>query len=597
MLEQTTVLALAASADAGHLYGADPLLARLDPIASALVRRRMKRHVARARSVTASTDMQHTLRLAALFARGREPEAAYDDVAAVAAELASARSSSRPVLRGPWLMASLALALAASISLGFWVRAHRRTFDPLALPGGVALGRSLPGYLITVDAAARSGHLADPAIEVRRKAILDDPSTRALGPKGVERADAMMKAIVEVAGAAPGPPIEAAARHFTVAATSLNEALAEAHLPFFVDVDVVTSQARAEPWLYAFYVQRDEVVKAGGKDERVVHLLRLDQLNLRQSFLGYTRSTTGAAIVLLDHVETDLVVYVLPGLPPGERTDLLDEPSRDDSAAWQRDLGERASSIVREHFARLHDADIDAVGKLLARRRALVESWKKNVAGLGLELRIPQRLVPEADYHEQLALRVPSAELLEWDDIHDRLLEPGPSRAFLRARADEVASIERHELEHRIDYGRGLVPVPPELAELLGVTNPLDVPPGSLAGRVRDEYSAYLAELASTPSPALELMLLSRFVFDAAQGGTYTVTSYAVLAALARELGAPEPRSRADRAQLAKIFIAITDHPGLEIQAAARRVWERAYGSPLPETSPVRAQDHDAWRR
>ena len=596
MLRSAGRAALVAAAESGSLASADAELTKLDPILRVLGRRRVKLLAERARLVSAVLDPAHVLRLATLLAAG-EPEAAYDDEIAVRAEFDALRSKLLPTKRrGPWLVATIATFLVAVIGLMVWYHERTKRFDPTQTDAGAALGHALPGYLVEVDRAARGGRGAGD-LETARTRLLDERARRALGPEASERTLDLARTLADVARAR-GEGDDSADRCVSAAA-SLNKALLDARLPYFVDVDVVRTPERVEPWLYVFYVEKELVVKADGADERVVHLWRLDRLNLRQGFLGYTRSRTGAAIVLLDQLESELVLTVLPGLPPGERTELLDEESRDLSEEWQRGLGERAAAIVREHYARWNDPHVAEIGELLARRRALVERWKANVAGLGLQLREPERLIPEADYAGELALRIPRKELSEWNDLHDRLLEAEPQRAFLRARADRVASIQRHELQHRVDYRRGLVPVPEEIATMLGVDDVLGALPGSLPARVRDEYSAYLAELAGEESPALELLLLARWVFDKHHwGGTYSVTAFAVLTALGKELGlSATARSGSNRRQLAQLFLAITDRPAHEIREAARRVFEHAYGAKIPELVEVRAVDHDAWRK
>ena len=77
--------------------------------------------------------------------------------------------------------------------------------------------------------------------------------------------------------------------------------------------------------LTTYYVEREALVVSGDRSVRAIHLWRLDDLNLREGYLGYTRPSTPAALVLLDQIESDLVRYVLPALPPGEQMLLVDE--------------------------------------------------------------------------------------------------------------------------------------------------------------------------------------------------------------------------------------------------------------------------------
>ena len=458
------------------------------------------------------------------------------------------------------------------------------SFDPTATAAGQVFGKDVPDFVVGLSQndAARADHAKERATNAAAKKALGEPVVASLAD------------LLEATRAfrAAGLKDRKARDAYEAKTATLNRALAKGNQPFFVDADFVGNARSVSPVLLGFYVQAEAQVEGAGSSERVVHLWRLDKLNLNQGYYGYTRPSTPAAIVLLDQIESDLVRDVLPALPDGEPMRLVDEETELQGAEWVAKVNRRGAKLVRSYFAEVpegRDEGVRSVAKLLARRRALVDKWRRELAGLGKLLVVPQRLVPEADYSKELSLRVPRAGLHEWDELHDELLTKSKLAAFERLRDHYVASVERHEVQHRLDYRRDLVPVPPMLVELLGVENPLDAPYGSRPARSRDEMSSFLASLIdSGPSPALELALMARHAFTKhSLGNAY---SYAVLAAfmgIARELKIDTDkyigRRRIRRAQVAKLFIAITDRPAAKIRQAARRFLRGELRHPLAE--------------
>lgn len=309
--------------------------------------------------------------------------------------------------------------------------------------------------------------------------------------------------------------------------------------------------------------------------------------------------------MLFDQIEEELIDRVLPVLHRGEPMDLVDDESVDPAVPWQKTLQDRASDIVTQAFA--GDADAAALarmGELIARRRAIVRAWKAELPLVGVRLVPPRRLVPEGDYAAALRHRAPKATLDEWDDVHDELLRAESIATFERLRDRFAVSTERHEVQHRIDYARGLVPVPPRIAERLGLEDTLAAKPGSYVARCRDEASAYLAQIAEdTGSPALTLLLLSRFLFDRREWGTaYACASLAVFDMLSPAMGVPAadaPLVRGGavlREELARRVLAMTAAPAEEIRHAARETWEEAYGGPLATVKVREVARYPEWR-
>ena len=552
----------------------------------------MRRALDGARMLTNVQDPVHQLRLAWLSVAGVALQSDFDDVSAVAAEQAAAAQAVRAPRRGPWLtLGALAMVVVTVVGgLGTWWLT--RPFDPRVTPAGRVFAKAVPELIVALSRDDRAG------VDAARQRALEG-----LGGDVTPSLDATLNAAIalKAGGLSNRKPRD----DFEAATANLNRALEKAKQPYFVDADFLGNAAGVTPLLLGFYVQRDSQVQGAGGTERVVHLWRLDDINLNQGYYGYTRPSTPAAIVLLDQIESDLVRDVLPALPAGERMRLADEETEIEGEPWVQSIGERGAKLVRSYFDRVpegRDPNVRRVAELLARRRALIVGWKKDLAGLGHVLVVPERLIPEADYAEALSLRVPRAGLHEWNALHDELLEKDKLAAFERLRNHYVASVERHEVQHRLDYRRGLIPVPPLLSELLGLENPLDAAYGSRAARARDEMSAFLASIIdSGPSPELELALMARHAF--ARHGLGNAYSYAVLAAfmgIARELKIDDAAILGGRVirreRVAALFLAITDRPAADIRNAARRFYAASYGQPLPSVKTVSTVTHTPWR-
>ncbi|MEZ4222708.1 MAG: hypothetical protein R3B13_17330 [Polyangiaceae bacterium] len=546
--------------------------------------------------MTNQQDEVHQMRVAYFDLAGKEIDADLDDVAAVAAEYASASQTQRAPRTGPWLtlLLSALTVIVAIASVGSWL--WLRPFDPAKTAAGRVFAHDVPDFVVALSQS-------DPAKLADARSRATGASARAaLGAPVVEKLDALLAASEAFRNA---PAEEQAKNDFLLATAGVNRELREAGKPYFLDADYLGSTTSVTPILLGFYVQRERGVTSAGKEERVVHLWRLDRLNKNQHYYGYTRSSTPAAIVLLDQIESDLVRDVLPALPDGEVMQLVDEETALSEEKWVAEVNARGAKLVRDYFAQapaVHDDAVVTVARLLARRRALVAKWRRELAGLGHILVVPERLVPEADYAEELSLRVPRAGLLEWNELHDELLTKDKLAAFERLRDHYVASVERHEVQHRLDYRRDLVPVPPVLVELLGVENPLGALPASRPARARDELSAFLASVIDAgPSPALELALMARHIFHKSSlGNAY---SYAVLAAfigIAKELGI-DPQTHLGkgsirRARVGKLFLALSERPAAEVRKAAARFYATSYGQALPAVQQTSSRDNPSWR-
>jgi hypothetical protein len=586
--------ALEEGANQGSWVSAQAALRPLDPLVRLVASRRMKRLIERARRESSSDDPAHVLRAAALLAVKTIPDSALDDSVAVQSELAALGPRSIPK-RLPWWTIAAVGTVALVIASVFVARALLAPFDARSSPAGRVLAEGL-GESVRL-ASARAGERAE-----ARSIVTGASAAKTFGDDGVPALVRLLDAAERLAKAPPAPGGIAERDAYLGSADGVLRLLHQKKLPFFVDADVISTPAGHRPILMSSYIEREVELVLGGRRVRALHLWRLDRSGVRFGALGYTRPRTPAALVLLDQVETDLVRWVLPALPEGESMELVDEQSRLRPEPWIVDLERRAAGVLRRHYEPLRsDPAVERVGRLLARRRALVKKWIASLSGQGLAFNVPERLVPEGDYAKQLEIRITRANLREWDELHADLLARDTLAGFEKLRDRYTLSIERHEAQHRWDFGRGFIPLPELVARLLGVENPFDAPEGGYAASVRNEFSAYLAQLATgTDSPLLDLVLMTRLSLSRdTMGSSHSRAAVACLLAVGRELGiAPEPYFERGmrRRDVADLFLAVASHPPGGIRAGAASAYQKSFGVPLPAVERRSVRDNVAWR-
>ncbi len=495
------------------------------------------------------------------------------------------------------VVAVLGVVTISALGAMWWRRAHR-AFDPLATPVGELLGQKLTDYVVARGTEKRA----------HRDALRSERARSVLGPEVTQALDALLERAESLEqmdesesdrarGPEAGPPPSVDA--FLLAAGGLEDALRASNLSVFVDVDFLRGRERVQPLLLSYYVEREASYDAGGKLVRTLHMWRMDRLRVSLPYLGYTRPRTSSALVLLDTIETDLVTGIVPALRPGERFELVgDADTR--RGAWVEALEKKAGDRARAELgAEADDPRFSRLAELLARRRSLVRKWAATLPQLGLVLHVPQRYVPEARYEEELSHRVPRRDLDEWKELHEELMKPSMLDAFVALRRRVVGSVERHEIQHRLDYGAGLLAVPPDICALLGIDNPLGVSAASVGGRARDELSAYLAQIASGATPIRDLLLLSRSLFGE-RSDAYSYAAWAAFLGIGRELDIDTSliaRGRVHAEQFGRVLDALIERTPVEIRAAAARYRRAAYGADLPEVRLLNATDHATWRR
>lgn len=558
-----------------------------------LRRRSAARALREAELLTALTELPDVAKVARLHAAGVRPEGGYDDAAAVAA--AYARLAAPPPRRGP--VQTVALAVSAVMLVGGVVgwRVATRPFDPTESGVGEAIAQNLGGYVADVINGARPSP--------------DEAMSRVFPARALEPpADAQVAALFTAQLDAAKDPTRMPAVY--ASARAVNDAFSKQGQPWYLDV----SSYQNTPLLYAFYREREDEGQAEGyAPERIVYLWRLDRLNISKAALGYTHREADAALVLYDKVEEFLIRDVLPALAEGERVELIDDKSRDPSVGWQEDIEVRSARMVRESFAGAADHErLLELGALLARRRGIIKSWQADLKLRSKTLRAPTRLIPEADYADELLHIVPAGSRREWDAIHDDLTSKAVMATFeaLRDRfADDVA---RHELQHRFDAQRtrscadegpcAALTIPDAVRSRVGPSGDAPVAFGSMPARVRQETSAYLAEMASpTSMPKMTLLGLLRTVLDRdAWGDVYCNTTLVLLDVLAADLGYVDEgmplvrRGAVERGAVSSLAVLLFARSDDDLRQAARRQWQKLYKEPLP--SPTTRLTHQAQR-
>lgn len=565
-----------------------------------LLRRRSRRAAERALDEAAThtrlTETVDLARVALLRNAGVVPEGGFDDARAVALAFAGLPVT-RP-RRIPVALIGLGSSLGVTAALAFvgwslWLR----PFDAASTRVGRAFAGPFTDHVVRVANGARPS--PEQAIhDVFSRGSLDEAEQHA------------MTALFDAQINGSGDPSRMLAVFHAV--QDVNEAFRQHVAPWYVDA----TYHRSSPILYAFYIEREDEARAEGyTPERVEFLWRLDRVNISKPALGYTHREATAALVLYDQIEEFLIRDVLPALVEGEKVELVDEGSRDPKAIWQEDIETRAARMVRESFAGEADRDrLVALGRLLSRRRAIVRRWREELGAQGRTLREPKRLLPEADYAAALWHVVPSASRNEWDDIHAELASNTSMTTFQRLRDRFADGVARHELQHRFDAQRTKdcaddVPcatmfIPAAVKNRVGPDDDAPVLLGSLPSRVRQETSAYLAEMARPGgTPKMTILSLLRTLLDRdAWGDVYCHTTIVLLDVLATEFGLVDDgmplvaRGAVQRGSVASLAAVLFSKTDEELRAATEKIWRSLYGQDLPHATFETVRRNTPWR-
>lgn len=558
-----------------------------DPLFRTSVKNRVIRALREAELETTEPDIAHLARLASFRVAGLLFDADPNDLDAVREECEAKLRVERKPRSGPYVSLSiLALLVVSSLGAGLWSYLTR-PFAPMQAPAGQLFHQEFT----ELASELASGRMPAKAIHP----FQEDTLPRTVG----QDITALSQAALKVRGSDDVNVSHA----YRAAAVRLNRALLQHELPYYVDADTYPLGGVISPILLSFYVQEHGFYRSGAQEVSVLRLWRLDRLNLVQSKLGYTRASMPHAIVLLDEVENDLVTQILPAVPADEHMSLSDDETEFSPKPWVAELQKRGGAIVRRHFDSVPAPEKAAgmrLGRLLAKRRELLSGWRSTIARGKSGLRMPRRLIPEADYVSELELVVPRAELRAWEELHDELLSKERLADFLLVREAVVRSVERHEVQHRLDYSAERFELPPLLAKRMGNIELQGHATHSLPMRSSLELSAFLSQIADDPAPLLAIVTMSRMVFvKQLRGSPHSYAALVALESIAQELGIETTvrlGRRVTRQELAQLLFEICARPTSELRAAAQSAYQREFGVALAGVQRQEFEVNERWR-
>ncbi|MDB4938104.1 MAG: hypothetical protein JWP87_5076 [Labilithrix sp.] len=419
-----------------------------------------------------------------------------------------------------------------------------------------------------------------------------------------DRAFAALKDDLAAAKLAEKAPVndDASVTALEIANAKLDNALLAARLPYFVDTSVVGNAdgTKRIVLLNQYTIESTDLFASGEARVRSVRLRRIDRLNWTDTTLGFVKAHHAYAVVLVDRIDNELTNFVFPALADGAPMPLgaSVEPDAGGSASI-RAIADRAGSVVREELAALPGVDAAStqnLGAALGDRRALFARWDKRLEARGGHTRAPSAVLFDAGpYEADLRGIVAGEDFDSLRRIQARLAAPALSQLVSAVQDEMTASVERHEVQHRLDQIHAVAP--PKRLDTM-------IPPGQGPGpeRTREhitaELSAYVAQLArDSRMPRTIFTLLFRFLADESKRGlAEAYVAWITTEELATELGVRDALpllhdGALDENRLAVAYAGIVSAPGPGLAAAAKRVWTRLFGVELGALSaaPVEA--------
>lgn len=526
----------------------------------------------------------------------------------------------RPNKLGVWVGGCVALLLAAAVVLVVALRKRGaegtggidaappgQTAAALAEPTGVmarggapnpgspviaaALRELMPRWVVALDrwstARFESGDVA------RATADLDAAEAAFVHPAladalGVKAAAALRELATRCRAVLTAAPSERQ-RHANAVERAMlvvNAELAAAGHPFVLDTEVrQLSDGRPQLLAFGFSVERVSLYRSGERTLRALQVRRLDKLNWSYNLLGFASPNRREALVLLDQVDDRLVHRVLPVL--ARRPPSFYELEPDELASkWHRTLHRAVVEAVRAGYGDLpgaSPADLQRLGDLLAERKAMFARWVER-----LSVAVPGTLTLQWDWRAELEPHVSAAELTRLGQIERALAEPAMVAAFAAARDRLTRSIERHELQHRLDHLRKRqLPLPVALRDFVGDEREPDGRLGPGPTLARAELSAYLAELSRDPhTPGVGLAIIAQFAIDSDYlGSPESYAAIVLLEQLAARTGKAQTLvvdKRVARDRVAAVYERLTALPPRQLRTAAAELWAALYQAPLP---------------
>ncbi|NOY92317.1 MAG: hypothetical protein GXP55_14070 [Deltaproteobacteria bacterium] len=573
--------------------------AALDPLIRTAARRRVVRAVASALSETESAnDEGHVHRLAFLRLR-RVKELSVDDVGELR-ERFVATPAPAPGAITAWLPRLLALLAVPLLALILYLgKRPPESVDPFATAVTTAgayagggrptpptegqrrvLREDLGDYLVALDALAADA--LPPASATARldhaRVRLTRDSDLAFGPD----TSSFLYALLDQSEAITLEGNLAIDSH-TRAADAFAAELASRGLGLYLDTDVWQMAGRRRVIMSSFEVEHVSVYRSGRARITALLLRRIDRLVHRAGVLGYTRPATRDALVLAAPIEGNLVADVLPSLGDDESYPMVDPGTRAGGEPWVAELESAAARTLRSALGdSLPSArDVRPLAQLFERRRAIFDAVARRVEGR-VRVHPPRSYRFDADEMGGLSGITLNSERSELARIEAGLEEPAAREVWAQLFSVYVASVERHEVQHRLDF----------LADARDHSAASRYEVRGLSERAGRELSAYLAQMARDGDLAPStLTLLANHVFDRhAPHGAYRMAAYVALMGLAEELPAPDGAAhspRPGREELARIYLRLLDGPPARLANAARRLWERLFRRQLPPLERV----------
>jgi hypothetical protein len=572
---------------------------RIDPLLRPLVRSRVRAALAEAVLATEhALDEGHVHRLAFLTLRGRAPHV--DEVAGIRdafMEELARRPASRP---SRWLASSMAIALPvlACVLLAayrwgpdHWFDASLEPISPQAFqhggrpdPGSRELAEffadTLPDFVVALD-SARSGDGA--ALHQTRQAVV----VRATTLFGRDTAS-FLRAVLEQAEELARAGEMRAVDGFLRSVDAFNAALERSGLGYYLDAEVVGMGSGARVYLASFVVRRVQWFAVNGRRVRALRLVRSDTLNFARGVLGFTRPTIRDALVLEERVDGWLIRSVLPALAKEGRFVLAGADPGAYAPKTLPRLERRVADEARKELAKLAGdcSAFAATTELFARRAAVFRDLGEQAIRAALVVREPSGYDISVDQLMAMRERALPDTWRELNDVADELDTADQRGCFRALRAPLLASIERHEVQHRLDFQDGtLEQLPIALERRVG---PLDAYGLRSVGAelALAETSAYLAELArGKPLVKLNLAMLAQHVIDRTRWRSVEYfAALVIFEGLTRQLGleTSDPSAKVAPERVANalgLFMAMSED---ELSRAAARLWADLMGRPLP---------------
>jgi hypothetical protein len=351
-----------------------------------------------------------------------------------------------------------------------------------------------------------------------------------------------------------------------VAVKSVNQALADARLPFFIN----TFDIRDRPYVLSYRLEASVPWRIGERTVDVLRLQRVDTMNIELGLLGSTEA--GLPVVMLDRIESSLA----RDLPAMYGKSIAPRSDRND---FDRVVLERLRTVLE---ARLGPG-LAAAAAALGERDRLVEEMRTRLRGNDVQLALPDAFILGdawlASLEPEAALTRPGGPLVLDTDLKavaraDRNLRDGGTLDVLRGAVNTMALvIEAHEARHALDEVDPVGPPPPALFQAMPSSS---TPMIASADR---ELRAILGELHDGALPVCatlgmtSLNLYGRW----ARRNPHSFATAVILKQL-------DPDSDLEPAEQLTM---LCSRPDADLRSGLAAAWQKLYGAPMPRGERV----------